>query len=206
MRLGLPLVNNQERKVNLNRLKLFILFVLLFLAACDEYAIETNMSEEIDSFEYTTQDNETLSLNDLEGNWWVADFIFTNCTTVCLPMTYNMATLQDKLAEEDIDVKLVSFSIDPERDSPDVLKKYGQGYDADFTNWSFLTGYDFETIKEFSITSFKNIVAPPPTGDDQVIHGTLFFLVSPEGEVIKNYSGVDAGSVDQIVEDLKQVQ
>ncbi|RDW18409.1 cytochrome c oxidase assembly protein [Oceanobacillus arenosus] len=189
----------------MNYLKLFILFVFLFLAACGGYAIDTNMSEEIDHFEFTTQDNETLGLNDLEGNWWVADFIFTNCTSVCLPMTYNMATLQDRLAEEEIDAQLVSFSIDPEIDSPEVLKNYGQGYDADFSNWSFLTGYDFETIKEFSITSFKNIVAPPPTGEDQVIHGTLFFLVSPEGEVIKNYNGTDAGSVDLIVEDLKKV-
>lgn len=108
------------------------------------------------------------------------------------------------LKEENLDVKLVSFSVDPEFDSPEVLKQYGESYEADFTNWSFLTGYDFDTIKELSIKSFKNLVVEPKE-DDQVMHGTSFFLVSPEGEVIKNYSGVDATEIDSIVADLKEL-
>ncbi|KKE79091.1 SCO family protein [Oceanobacillus caeni] len=185
-------------------LKFLSLSLFLFLAACGGYPIETNMSQEVANFNFTTQDNESLSLKDLEGEWWIADFIFTNCTTVCLPMTHNMSQLQSKLKEENLDVKLVSFSVDPEFDSPEVLKQYGESYEADFTNWSFLTGYDFDTIKELSIKSFKNLVVEPKE-DDQVMHGTSFFLVSPEGEVIKNYSGVDATEIDSIVADLKEL-
>ncbi|WP_068672536.1 SCO family protein [Oceanobacillus sp. Castelsardo] len=186
-------------------LKYISLCLILFLAACGGYPIETNMSQDVADFNFTTQDNERLSLKDLEGEWWIADFIFTNCTTVCLPMTYNMSQLQSKLKKEDLDVKLVSFSIDPDYDSPEILKQYGESYNADFTSWSFLTGYDFDTIKEFSIKSFKNLVAEPQPGSDQVIHATFFFLVSPEGEVIKNYSGVDASEIDVIVSDLKEL-
>ncbi|MFD1849209.1 SCO family protein [Oceanobacillus bengalensis] len=186
--------------------KFIILGLILFLAACGGYPIDTTMSEEVTDFEFTTQNNDTLSLQDLEGEWWVADFIFTNCTTVCLPMTSNMASLQEKLVEEDIDAQLVSFSVDPEFDTPEVLKRYGESYGADFSNWTFLTGYDFETIKELSIKSFKNLVAAAPEGTNQVSHGTWFFLVSPDGEVIKNYSGTEPGSIDSIVNDLKKVE
>ncbi|WP_249869932.1 SCO family protein [Oceanobacillus saliphilus] len=185
---------------------LIIIGLSIFLTACGGYPIETTMSEDVGDFEFTTQDNGTLSLHDLEGDWWIADFIFTNCTTVCLPMTSNMATLQSKLDEEGIDAQLVSFSVDPEFDSPEVLKAYGESYNADFSNWTFLTGYDFQTIKELSIKSFRNFVQEAPEGTDQVTHGTSFFLVSPEGEVIKNYSGVDSAALDTIIEDLKKVQ
>src|SRR5690606_11784817 len=100
------------------------LSLFFFLVACSGYPIETNMSEEVADFEFTTQDNETLSSEDLEGKWWIADFIFTNCTTVCLPMTYNMSQLQTALKEENLDVNLVSFSVDPDYDTPEVLRKY----------------------------------------------------------------------------------
>lgn len=69
--------------------------------------------------------NEPISLSDLEGKWWIADFVFTNCTTVCLPMTSNMAALQTKIKEDD-------FSVDPDYDTPEVLTKYGESYGGKF--------------------------------------------------------------------------
>ncbi|SFD44880.1 protein SCO1/2 [Lentibacillus persicus] len=188
----------------MKRLLLPIVMMALFLAACGE-DIETNMSQEVEDFEFTTQDNEALSLKDLEGDWWIADFIFTNCTTVCNTMTPNMAMLQESLDKEGLDAQLISFTVDPEYDTPEVLKTYGERYGADFSNWSFLTGYDFQTIKEFSVSSFKSLVEQPPEGSDQVMHGTSFFLVNPEGKVIKRYSGVESEEVDNIIQDLKAV-
>ena len=187
--------------------KILLLHILLafILIGCSSEAIETNMSEKVDDFQFTTQDNESLGLKDLEGQWWIADFIFTNCTTVCLPMTANMAELQSRMKDENLDVQLVSFSVDPDYDTPEVLKEYGERYQADFGNWSFLTGYDFQTIKELSIKSFKNLVKEPLEGDNQVMHGTRFFLVNPEGEVIKGYDGISSSEIDIIVEDLRAV-
>ena len=187
--------------------KILLLHILLafILIGCSSEAIETNMSEKVDDFQFTTQDNESLGLKDLEGQWWIADFIFTNCTTVCLPMTANMAELQSRMKDQNLDVQLVSFSVDPDYDTPEVLKKYGERYQADFGNWSFLTGYDFQTIKELSIKSFKNLVKEPLEGDNQVMHGTRFFLVNPEGEVIKGYDGISSSEIDIIVGDLRAV-
>lgn len=190
--------------------KRFIVFfsLLFLLVACsEEYkAIEPNMNETIADFEFTTQDNETLSLDDLKGEWWIADFVFTNCTSVCLPMTSNMSTLQNKLKEENIDIQLVSFSVDPDYDQPEVLKEYAKDYDADLSNWSFLTGYDFQTIKKLSIKSFRSLVKAPKGSDDQVTHGTAFMLVTPEGKYIKSYDGIAPSEIDVIVDDLKTLE
>lgn len=181
-----------------------MLIIVLFLAGCGGKEIEANMSGKVTDFEFTTQDNEKLSSKDLEGEWWIADFIFTKCTTVCLPMTSNMSQLQDLLKEEGIDVQLVSFTVDPKNDSPEVLKEYAESYGADLSNWSFLTGYDYETIKELSENSFRSPVQEIP-GSDQVSHGTYFLLVNPDGEVIKFYDGIDMNEVETIVDDLKRV-
>ncbi|WP_040980480.1 MULTISPECIES: SCO family protein [Oceanobacillus] len=184
---------------------LFLLLILTFLLAACGKEIETNMDEEVENFEFITQDNQTLSLEDLKGSWWVADFIFTNCTTVCLPMTSNMAELQRKMKEEDINASLVSFTVDPDIDTPEVLKAYASSYGADFSNWTFLTGYAPETIKGFSVNSFRSIVEPPPEDSNQVTHGTSFYLIDPEGKIIKRYSGVDSQSIEEIIDDLKIV-
>jgi len=179
--------------------------IAFILSACSD-DIEPTMESTVADFEFTTQDEDTLSNKDLEGKWWVADFIFTNCETVCIPMTTNMVTVQEKLDEEGIDdVEIVSFSIEPDRDTPEVLTEYADDYGADLSNWTFLTGYDFETIQELSIKSFKNMVEDAPEGDDQIMHGTYFFLVNPEGEIIKNYVGTDSDDIDLLVEDIKNV-
>lgn len=162
------------------------------------------MSETMQPFEFTTQDNQKLSLEELKGEWWVADTIFTSCETVCPPMTANMARLQSKIKKESLNVQLVSFSVDPANDTPEKLKEFAKQFQADFSNWSFLTGYDFITIKELSIKSLRSLVKRAPNSD-QVTHGTSFFLINPKGEVIKRYNGLQAKEMDKIVSDLNEV-
>lgn len=189
--------------MNRRHLLFGIVLLTLLLSACSSgLPIETNMSEKVANFSFTTQDHETLSLEDLQDEWWIANFIFTNCKTVCLPMSSNFSTLQKELEKRDLNVQLVSFSVDPDYDSPEVLKEYGERYDANFETWHFLTGYDMQTIKELSIKSFRAFLKEPEEGDDQVTHDTRFFLVNPEGEIVKGYDGVNAGSIDEIIEDI----
>lgn len=197
-------------------LRWFIIgFSIVFIAACgadpiqdgEQQQSEQGVSNHVGNFTAVTQADEAFNVTDLEGHWWVADFIFTNCTTVCLPMTANMGKLQDMLEEEELDdVKLVSFSVDPEYDTPEVLTEYAAENDADLDRWTFLTGYDFETIEQYSIDTFKNWVAPPPEGDDQVEHGTSFFLIDPEGNIVSHYSGTKVEQMDDIIEEIKQLK
>lgn len=183
-----------------------ILVLILFLVACGTAEIESNMPEDsiVTDFEFTTQDEEILSFEDLKGEWWIADFIFTNCTTVCIPMTTNMVKLQGMMADEGLDAQLISFSVDPVLDTPEVLTNYAAGYGADLSNWTFLTGYDFETIRELSRGSFYAEVLEDPNSD-QVTHVTRFYLINPEGKVVKSYLGTDLGEIESIIDDLKKV-
>ncbi len=183
-----------------------IVIVLFFIFRNDSLPIETNISETVADFSFTTQDHETLSNTDLEGSWWIADFVFTNCETVCLPMTYHMGQLQTHLTDEKLPIQLVSFSVDPDYDSPEILKEYGRFEDADFSSWHFLTGYEFETIKELSIKSFRAFLKEPEHGSNQVTHDTRFFLIDPKGNIVKGYDGVDPASVDAILEDLRKLK
>lgn len=183
-----------------------IAVVIIVLSACGSKDIETNMSSKVDAFDAITQDEAAFTETDFEGQWSVVNFIFTKCTTVCLPMSRNMSFLQENIVDEGIEnVQLISFSVDPEIDTPKVLRDYAEEYNADLDTWAFLTGYDFETVREISIKSFKSMLQPPMDGDDQVGHGTRFFLVNPEGEIIKNYSGTTQDEMEAIILDLKAV-
>ncbi|UOR12997.1 SCO family protein [Halobacillus amylolyticus] len=180
------------------------LLILLLLTACGS-PIEENMSREVKEFTATTQSGEKVNLpEDLKGEYWIADFIFTSCETVCPPMTGNMSRLQQQLKEENMDVELVSFSVDPKQDTKEKLKEFADAYQPDYEQWSFLTGYTFQEVKELSIKSFQSPLSKMEDSN-QVAHGTSFYLVTPEGDVIKRYSGIKAAEMDQIISDLKKL-
>lgn len=197
-------------------MKRFLSFAILclfvfILSACSK-SYEGDFSYEVQEFTYTNQDGEKVSLEDLQGDFWVADFIFTNCTNACPPMTANMSKIQSKIKEAGLEDKVhfVSFTIDPEHDSPQVLKDYAKQFDADFSNWDLLTGYKPEEIKEFSVKSFKSLVQKLPVEDPaegqadyNFMHSSSLFIVSPEGKAIKKYNGLQYENVDKLVEDLK---
>lgn len=179
-------------------------FILLFLAACDD-TIDSNMSEEIADFEFTTQDNEALSLQQLEGKWWIANFMYTNCTIICPTTTPNMASVQSELQSLGLGAQFISFTVDPDHDTPKVLKEYAEEYQVDLSNWLFLTGYSFEEIQQLSNHTFKTALEGGGPDGHEFVHSTSFFLVNPDGEVVKKYDGVSQEEMELLVDDLKTV-
>lgn len=199
---------NDKEDVHVRHVRLLLVFILLTLLVACGGKIEENISEQLPEFEYTTQNGETFGLNDLKGQWWLASFVYTNCKTVCPVMTKNMAKLQQELKENKLDIQIVSFSVDPEFDTPEVLKQYAKDYGVDFSNWTFLTGYQFKTIQDLSMNYFKTSLqkASPGTGNDQIAHGTSFFLVNPKGKIVKKYDGVGEEGQKQAILDIKALQ
>lgn len=195
----------------------FVLVCLFLLSACSNGAVAGEEPKEekaastfvpdyewpIASFEAVNQDNKAITQEDYQGKVWIMNMIFTNCETVCLPMTANMVKLQKQLDAEDLDVQLVSFSVDPLLDTPEVLKEYALGYEADFSNWDLLTGYSEEEVKR--IAKSVKTLAEKPEGTNQVTHGTKFFLVNEEGTVVTGYDGLTL-AIDEIITDLKSIQ
>lgn len=179
---------------------LLAVFFSIFLAACNQ-GVEDPLEWEIEDFTFTNHNNEDFGLADLEGEVWLADFVFTNCTTVCLPMMANMTDLQEQLKEEGLAVQTVSFSVDPSFDKPEILKSYAENYGADLATWNLLTGYTSQEIDDFAMDNFRTL-ARKPENDDQVLHGTSFYLVNQEGIIMKRYDGLNP-PVEDILADAK---
>lgn len=182
-------------------LSILVVVCLMFsLAACGSDK-PNELNWKVSDFTFTNQDKQPFGLADLKGKVWLASFIFTNCTTVCPPMTANMSLIQRDLKEKGIEAQLVSFSVDPEVDQPEVLKAYGSKFQADFSNWQYLTGYTQQEIEAFAKDSFKTPVQKT-TASDQVTHGTSFYLVDQEGTIVKKYSGSHDTPYEEIIGDI----
>src|SRR5690625_3447602 len=185
---------------------LVIIFLIVILSACGGQSYEGDFSYQIGDFTFTDQDGNSFGTKDLDGKFWVASFIFTNCETVCPPMTSNKAYLQQLLKDEGLDdVALVSFSVDPDRDNPDVLKQYGEERGIQFDTAHFLTGYEYADIEEFLVEYFKSGLAQEPNSD-QISHTVSFFIVSPEGDAITRFDGTRRDSMDEIVSFIKKAK
>ncbi len=182
-----------------------LISLMAVLAACGQ-EIEDPLNWEIESFDYMNQNEEMVSLDDLKGKVWMADFVFTNCETVCPPMTYNMTKLNEALVEEGVeDVQFVSFSVDPTVDTPDKIKEFMANYDLAKADWQFLTGYSQQEIEAFAQQNFKALVRKPSEGT-QVDHATWFYLVDQDGKIIKAYQGFQDVPIEDIVNDIKILQ
>ncbi|MDZ5711833.1 SCO family protein [Jeotgalibacillus haloalkalitolerans] len=174
----------------------------ILVSACSG-GFEGNMEEELNAFEFTNHDGEQITNEDLEGTPVVANFIFTNCDTVCPPMTYNMTGLQEAIEDEGVEnYRMVSFSVDPERDTPEALQEFMGRYDLNEDKWDFLTGYQFDTVSSLALESFQGLVVDDPSSD-QMTHPTSIYLISPDGVVVKSYDGYQSVPEDEIIADLK---
>lgn len=136
---------------------------------------------QLPDFTLTNQQGQLFGLADLGGKIWVADFIFTHCPTICPTMTLEMARLQSDFVEKP--VYFVSFSVDAERDTPEVLSRYAAQYGADERRWHFLTG-EKERIYQLAKEGFS--LAAGHSGSD-ILHSPRFVLVTPDGELYGRY-------------------
>ncbi|WP_166626637.1 SCO family protein [Jeotgalicoccus sp. S0W5] len=189
-----------------------LLFLVIILSSCSN-DIEPNSyyGNTLKDFEAINQDGQSFTRDNMENKVWLVNQIFTNCVTVCPPMTANLAELTLELKDNNLtDVGLVSFSVDPEYDSPEILSEYISWYDKDESiEWQLLTGYDFEYIRDYALNNFKSVIKAPQDGGNQVLHSTALYLVDEDGVLIKDYSGVDVGeqefNSDEIIKDLKKL-
>lgn len=138
-------------------------------------------------FTLISQDNLQVSLHDFRGKVVAVSFIYTYCTDVCPMLTAHMASVQEKLGSAfGPKIAFVSITVDPARDTPDVLKEYSQSFGADLKGWSFLTG-DPAVVHEVG-RKYGVITKKAANGD--VDHTLLTSLVDPGGILRVQYLGV----------------
>lgn len=153
-------------------------------------------------FTLTNQLGQQVSLSELDGKIIVADFFFTSCPVVCPTLTRNMKRLQDAFSNTNTDtiVQFLSFSVDPKRDSAQVLKKYADKYGVNHDNWWLLTG-DKDEIYDIAKREFKANVADTKV-DTNFIHTEYFFLLDRDRVVRGWYSGMDSLGLNKLANDV----
>lgn len=161
----------------------------LYPAAAHESAEQERLPiiDRAPDFQLTNQDGAPTSLRGLRGKVVVVTFIFTSCKDTCPLLTAKMASLQGRLGSEfGSRVQFVSISVDPERDTPEVLKRYAQGYGADLAGWAFLTG----SASQIADVARRYAVFHRKVADGDVDHTFLTSIVDGTGTLRVQYLGV----------------
>jgi protein SCO1/2 len=157
---------------------------------------------DVPAFQLTDQDGRVFGSRDLAGRVWVASFIFTRCETVCPRVTAQMAGVQARTRDLEPALHLVSFSVDPEHDTPARLAAYARAHRANPHRWTFLTGSAAavqETVQRgLRISMGRDPADPSPAG---ISHGTHLVLVDRQGRLRGYYSSEEPEAVDRLVRD-----
>jgi len=177
---------------------LVVILAAVLLSACGSSDSELPTYNTVAPFQLTAQNGEEfLSDAHLKGKVWLADFIFTTCTGPCPRMSARMKRLQQEFAELP-DVRLVSFTVDPETDTPEVLAEYGQRFGAEEGRWYLLTG-DSATLHRVNRKDF--MLGDVVKGETD--HSTRFALVDRTGMVRGYYMSGDSDAMDRLSADVR---
>lgn len=144
---------------------------------------------------------------DLRGAVVVADFIFTSCPDVCPALSLALRSVGQQTADTKIPVRLLSVSVDPERDSPEVLREYAARYDADPSRWRFLTGDPEQvrsTLKGFAQLAERVPVSDGKPEDYNVAHSQSMLLYDAEG-ALRGIYGSDSEELKRLVADARRL-
>ena len=171
---------------------------------------ELPMLGDLPAFKLTAEDGKPFGKQDLLGRVWIADFVFTSCADACPRLQGKMKKLQDRLVpmEQGGNIGLLSISVDPERDTPEKLRQYGEIFGARKGLWRSLTG-DQQEVERTVVSGFHTAMAKvPPAGTDphlaafEILHGERLVLVDRMGRIRGYY---DADDRDRILRDARSL-
>ena len=185
-------------KATLIAIPIITLALLLWLRQIEVNALRQRTVSSygnVPEFSLINQDGKTFGSSDLRGKIWIADFVYTTCPGPCPMISSRMSELQKPL--EKTDVHLVSFTVDPAKDTPQVLRTYAERLQAEPGRWDFLTGAQ-STIYNLSRNGFKLAV-----GEEKgiPIHSTRMILVDRHGAIRGYYDAAEADAVTKLVAD-----
>ena len=155
----------------------------------------------IPDFTFTNQEGKPIGRAQMEGKITVVDFFFTSCPSICPVMSKEMARVNDMFRDEP-QVQLMSISIDPEYDTPQILKKYADEHQAITGKWHFLSGPKLETFQ----LARCGFVLPALDGNgvpDDFVHSDKFMLIDEQGRIRGYYSGTTREQVDLLMLETK---
>jgi len=159
----------------------------------------------VPDFSLVERSKRTINLHDLRGKIWIANFIFTTCTETCPTQSAALAGLQSDLDLKG-KIKLVSITVDPKRDTPEVLSQYASRYGAQPDQWFFLTGKQ-EDIYRLAQQGFRLGAAQVPNSSNNpaYIHSSRLVLVDGEAKIRGYYESNDPQALHKLTHDIKLI-
>jgi protein SCO1/2 len=169
--------------------------LILFLTACRSHNGSLPIYYDVPAFDLVAQDEQPFHSAVLAGKIWVADFIYTTCPGPCPRMTSQMHEVQDAIAKMP-DVILVSFTVDPARDTPLVLADYAKVHGASSQRWYFLTGSE-ATLQKLDRDVFKL-----GSLDVSMQHSTRFVLIDRQSRIRGYYDTSESRAIPRLIDDI----
>jgi protein SCO1/2 len=157
---------------------------------------------QVPPFQLTDQTGKSITLEDLKGKIWAANFIFTRCKGPCPITVLRMQDLNTKLKKVRGNVELVTFTVDPEYDTPEILKAFSEPLGADPASWKFLTGTP-DAIQKIVVTGLLQPLAKEPDGTPA--HSSRIVLVDGEGWLRGYHDGLDPEAVQKLMVDIGEL-
>jgi len=171
----------------------------------DGKVINDTIWHRIPEFSFIDQEGRIIDRSHIDGRIAVVDFFFTSCRTICPPMQRQMRNLIWELDDEYFEeVRFLSFTVDPEYDTPEVLKAYAKQMEADTSRWSFATGPK-EEIYKLGVEGFFLTTQEDLEAEGGFLHSEKFVLVDKEGHIRGLYNGTDSDEVRDLEEDIKML-
>ena len=156
----------------------------------------------VPTFQLTNQNGQPFGSAQLAGKIWIADFVYTTCPGPCPMISGRMSELQKPL--DKTDVHLVSFSVDPEKDTPAVLRDYAAKLQAESGRWDFLTGSK-SMIYKLSHDGFKLAVSDGSAEQGLPVHSTRMILVDRRGQIRGYYDATEPDAITKLVADTSHL-
>ncbi len=164
------------------------------------------------NFQFTNQDNKTISNKDYEEKVYVVEFFFTTCPSICPIMNRNMVELQNEFYGNP-NFGIASFTINPENDTSQVLKNYANQYKVTHPYWHFLTGDKTEIYK--LANTFNLYVGENEDAPGGFEHSGMFALIDKNGNIrcrkdendnpIVYYDGIESAGIQMLKEDIAKL-
>lgn len=158
-------------------------------------------------FALTDQAGNAVTRDDLKGKIWAADFFFTRCPGVCPMLSANLQAMNEQLADhpQRDALRLVSFSLDPDHDTPETLAEYAEAINATPSDWLFLTG-PRESIWQLSEKGFKLGVEDTPDDlNNPISHTGKIVLIDRDGMIRGFYEGLRPQGMADLQRDLRRL-
>jgi protein SCO1/2 len=186
------------------------IFILLSLSCKEKLPLDKDLTKK--TYNLINQEGEAVVFPEIiKGQITVLGFIYTHCPDICPMTTHNMYLTEKQIEANGIDdVKFVALSFDPDRDSPEVLKKFAEIRDLDFKSWTLLTGDRTtvnELMKRFDVKAIKTDESIDEDGNSEysMMHTDRISLIDETGRLRKNYKGSTI-NIEELVNDIKTLK